>query len=127
MPRIAVGALLALACCSAGGQDVYPSRPVTLIVPFPPGGVADITGRPTALALEKVLKQPVVIANRPGAGGAVGNSLVANAKPDGYTLLMALSSISVIPEADKLFGSAPAYTLDHLTPIALISADPTLL
>ena len=72
-----------------------------------------MTGRPTAIALEKVLKQPVVIANRPGAGGAVGNSLVANAKPDGYTLLMALSSISVIPEADKLFDRKPAYTLDQ--------------
>jgi tripartite-type tricarboxylate transporter receptor subunit TctC len=98
-----------------------------LIVPFPPGGVADLTGRPTAIALEKVLKQPVVIANRPGAGGAVGNSLVANAKPDGYTLLMALSSISVIPEADRLFDRKPAYTLDQLAPLALISADPTVL
>ena len=127
MARIFVGALLALACWSAGAQEAYPSRPVTLIVPFPPGGVADITGRPTAAALEKVLKQPVVIANRPGAGGAVGNSLVANAKPDGYTLLMALSSISVIPEADKLFDRKPAYTLDQLVPIALITADPTIL
>jgi tripartite-type tricarboxylate transporter receptor subunit TctC len=122
-----VGALVALASIPAFAQDAYPSRPITLIVPFPPGGVADITGRPTAVALEKALKQPVVIANRPGAGGAVGNSLVANAKPDGYTLLMALSSISVIPEADKLFDRKPAYTLDQLMPVALISADPTIL
>jgi tripartite-type tricarboxylate transporter receptor subunit TctC len=127
MPRFLVGALLALACMPAFAQETYPSRPITLIVPFPPGGVADLTGRPTAIALEKVLKQPVVIANRPGAGGAVGNSLVANAKPDGYTLLMALSSISVIPEADKLFDRKPAYTLDQLAPLALISADPTIL
>lgn len=127
MPRSLLGAVLALACVHAFAQETYPARPVTLIVPFPPGGVADITGRPTAAALEKVLKQPIVIANRPGAGGAVGNSLVANAKPDGYTLLMALSSISVIPEADKLFDRKPAYTLDQLTPIALISADPTIL
>ena len=127
MPRVLVGALLALACMPVYAQETYPSRPITLIVPFPPGGVADITGRPTAIALEKVLKQPVVIANRPGAGGAVGNSLVANAKPDGYTLLMALSSISVIPEADKLFDRKPAYTLDQLMPLALISADPTIL
>lgn len=127
MPRLVLGAVLALVCVHAAAQEAYPARPVTLIVPFPPGGVADITGRPTAAALEKVLKQPVVIANRPGAGGAVGNSLVANAKPDGYTLLMALSSISVIPEADKLFDRKPAYTLDQLTPIALISADPTIL
>ena len=122
-----LGALIALACGPVFAQETYPSRPITLIVPFPPGGVADLTGRPTAIALEKVLKQPVVIANRPGAGGAVGNSLVANAKPDGYTLLMALSSISVIPEADKLFDRKPAYTLDQLAPLALISADPTIL
>ncbi len=127
MNRSLIVALLALVCMPAFAQDAYPSRPITLIVPFPPGGVADITGRPTAIALEKVLKQPVVLANRPGAGGAVGNSLVANAKPDGYTLLMALSSISVIPEADKLFDRKPAYTLDQLVPLALISADPLIL
>jgi len=127
MPGVLIGALLVLACMPVFAQESYPSRPITLIVPFPPGGVADLTGRPTAIALEKVLKQPVVIANRPGAGGAVGNSLVANAKPDGYTLLMALSSISVIPEADKLFDRKPAYTLDQLAPLALISADPTIL
>ena len=127
MLHILLGALLALVSVPVFSQEAYPSRPVTLIVPFPPGGVADITGRPTAVALEKILKQPVVIANRPGAGGAVGNSLVANAKPDGYTLLMALSSISVIPEADKLFDRKPAYTLDQLIPLALISADPTIL
>jgi len=111
----------------AFAQDAYPSRPVTMIVPFPPGGVADITGRPTAAALEKVLRQPIVVANRPGAGGAVGNAAVANAKPDGYTILMALSSITVIPAADELFNRKPAYSLDQFMPIALISADPTLL
>src|SRR3954469_18689573 len=127
MQRSLIAIMLALACAASSAQETYPSRPITLIVPFPPGGVADITGRPTANALERVLKQPVVISNRPGAGGAVGTSLVAKAKPDGYTLLMALSSISVIPEADKLFDRKPAYTLDQLTPIALISADPTIL
>ena len=87
---------------SAGAlaQDAFPSRAITMVVAFPPGGVADTTARPTAAAMEKVLKQPVAISNRPGAGGAVGNAAVANAKPDGYTILMALSSISVIPAAD---------------------------
>jgi len=119
---------LALAAAApAIAQDAFPSRPITMIVPFPPGGVADTTGRPTAAALEKVLKQPVVITNRPGAGGAVGNAAVANAKPDGYTILMALSSISVIPAADALFDRKPAYSLDQFEPIALISADPTIL
>jgi len=127
MKRCLFAALCALAAAPALAQDAYPSRPVTMIVPFPPGGVADITGRPTAAAMEKILKQPVVIANRPGAGGAVGNAAVANAKPDGYTILMALSSISVIPEADKLFDRKPAYALDQVIPVALISADPTIL
>ncbi len=128
MQRQLLAALLTLSVASpVFAQETYPSRPITMIVPFPPGGVADTTGRPTAAALEKVLKQPVVIANRPGAGGAVGNAAVANAKPDGYTILMALSSITVIPAADLLFDRKPAYSLDQLAPIALISADPTLL
>lgn len=120
-------AALLLACGAAQAQEAFPSRPLTMVVPFPPGGVADVTGRPTAAALEKVLKQPVTINNRPGAGGAVGNAAVANARPDGYTVVMALSSITVIPEADKLFNRKPAYTLDQLAPIALVSADPVIL
>lgn len=127
MIRSSLVCCLALAAAPVLAQDAFPSRPITMIVPFPPGGVADTTGRPTAAALEKALKQPVVITNRPGAGGAVGNAAVANAKPDGYTVLMALSSISVIPAADALFDRKPAYSLDQFEPIALISADPTIL
>ena len=117
----------ALAAVPAIAQDAYPSRPVTMVVAFPPGGVADITARPTAFAMEKVLKQRVIIENKPGAAGATGNTYVANAKPDGYTLLMALSSISVIPEAERLQGHTPPYELTQLAPIALISADPVVL
>jgi tripartite-type tricarboxylate transporter receptor subunit TctC len=117
----------ALAAFPALAQDAYPSRPITMIVAFPPGGVADITARPTAFAMEKVLKQRVIIENKPGAAGATGNAYVANAKPDGYTLLMALSSISVIPEAERLQGNKPPYELAQLAPIALISADPVVL
>ena len=126
--------VLGLAALAAGGpgaaaqaQDAYPARPVTLVAPFPPGGVADLTARPVAAALEKVLKQPVAVVNKTGAAGAVGMQFVASSKPDGYTLLLALSSISIIPEADKLFGRQPAYTVDQLVPLALISADPTVL
>ena len=122
-------ALLILLCGSAAtssGQEKYPDRPITIVAPFPPGGVADLTARPVAAALEKVLKNPVVVVNKTGAAGAVGMAFVANSKPDGYNLLMALSSISIIPEADKLFDRKPAYTMDQLIPIALISADPTI-
>jgi tripartite-type tricarboxylate transporter receptor subunit TctC len=128
MIRTSIACCLALAAAApALAQDAFPSRPITMIVPFPPGGVADVTGRPTAAAMEKVLKQPVIVTNRPGAGGAVGNAATANAKPDGYTIMMALSSVSVIPAADALFDRKPAYSLDQLEPIALVTADPTIL
>ena len=121
----------ALACLliAANGRaaEPYPVRPILLVVPFPPGGAAELVGRPLAHSLEKFLKQPVVVTNKPGAAGAVGNAFVASAEPDGYKLLMALSSISAIPEADKLFNRKPAYTLDQLTPIARLTADPTVL
>jgi len=119
--------LAAMAAAPVAAQERYPSRPITMIVPFPPGGVADTTGRPTAAAMEKIFNQPVALTNRPGAGGAVGNAAVANAKPDGYTIGMVLSSISVIPAADELFNRKPAYSLDQFEPIARISADPTIL
>ena len=111
----------------ARAQDAFPSRPITIVAPFPPGGVADLTARPVAAAMEKVLKNPVGVVNKTGAAGAVGMQSVAVAKPDGYTLLLALSSISIIPEADKIFGRPPAFTVDQFAPIALISADPTIL
>lgn len=112
---------------AALAQDGYPTRPITMVVAFPPGGVAELTGRPTAIAMEKALKQRVIIENKPGAAGAVGNAYVANSKPDGYTLLMALSSISVIPEAERLQGHKPPYELSQFAPIALVSADPVVL
>jgi tripartite-type tricarboxylate transporter receptor subunit TctC len=77
--------------------------------------------------MERLLKQPVVVSNRQGAGGAVGMAAAANAKPDGYTIMTALSSISVIPEADKLFNRTPAYQMAQFAPIALVTADPTIL
>ena len=118
---------VALVMGVASAQDVYPSKPITLIVPFPPGGVADIVGRPFAEALSRELKTPVIIENKPGAGGGIGMGAVAKAKADGYTLLMALSSISILPEADKVLGRAPLYQLDQFTPIARLTADPTIL
>jgi tripartite-type tricarboxylate transporter receptor subunit TctC len=119
--------LLVLAAPALPAQEAYPSRPITVVVPFPPGGQADLNARPIAAALERVLKNPVGVVNRAGAAGAVGMASVAGAKPDGYTLLLALSSISIIPEADKLFDRKPAYTTDQLAPVALLSADPTVL
>src|SRR5213594_3928089 len=126
LSRVCSLAVLA-AVAVASAQEPYPSRPITMVAPFPPGGIADLTARPVAAAMEKVLKNPVGVLNKTGAAGAVGMQFVATSKPDGYTLLLALSSISIIPEADKLFGRPPAFTVDQFTPIALVSADPTIL
>jgi len=121
--------LAALLCASsptAWAQSNWPDKPITMVVPFPPGGVADTVARPVADALSRELKQPVVIENKPGAGGALGMGTVARAAPDGYTILMTLSSISILPEADKLLGRKPAYQLNQFKPIARFTADPTV-
>jgi tripartite-type tricarboxylate transporter receptor subunit TctC len=118
---------LVLATMPWAAMAQYPSKPITMIVPFPPGGVADTVARPVAEALARELKQPVVVENRAGAGGGLGMGLAARASPDGYTVLLALSSISILPEADKLFDRKPAFTLDQLRPIARFTADPTVL
>ncbi|MDB5901230.1 MAG: Tat pathway signal protein [Betaproteobacteria bacterium] len=127
MLRTCFALVLAAVATIAGAQDNYPNKPIQMVVPFPPGGVADITGRPTAQIMSKMLKQPIVIVNKPGAGGAIGMATVAKGRPDGYTLLMALSSVSIIPVAERLQGRTPSYSLKELAPIALISADPTVL
>jgi tripartite-type tricarboxylate transporter receptor subunit TctC len=120
-------AVLAAIAGAAAADEPYPIRPVTLVVPFPPGGIADLTARPLAVALERVVKQPVVVTNKAGAGGAVGMQSVAVAKPDGYTLMIGLVSISTIPEVDALFGRPPTYTRDQFVGIARLNADPPVL
>jgi tripartite-type tricarboxylate transporter receptor subunit TctC len=124
-----LAAILATSACAlpAAAQDAYPSRPITMIVPFPPGGVADIIGRPAADAMSRALASPVVVENKPGAGGGIGMGYVAKAKPDGYTVLMALSSISILPEADKITGRAAMYQFKDFAPVARFTADPTVL
>ncbi|MBA7466356.1 hypothetical protein ES707_01536 [subsurface metagenome] len=106
----------------------YPSRNITMIVPFPAGGQADLAARPVALAMEKILGKSVIVDNRAGGGGgSVGNAAAARAEPDGYTLLMTLSSLAVLPEADRLFDRPVAYEVSQFAPVARVLADPTLL
>ena len=119
--------VIALVAAPVNAFDPYPNHAVNVIVPFPPGGVAELTGRPALYVLSKQLKQPFVLINRPGAGGSIGAAVVATAKPDGYTLLLALASVSTNPEADKMAGRAPAFQLDQLAPIALLTADPVIM
>ena len=95
IPGIVFALLCAPFASFAFAQDTYPSKPIALVVPFPPGGVADIVGRPFADALSRELKTPVVIENKPGAGTTI--------------------------------GTAALYQLDQFTPIARLTADPTVL
>src|SRR4030088_2156255 len=113
---------------AAFAQAAWPARNITMIVPFPAGGQADLAARPVALALEKPLGKPVIVDNRAGgAGGSIGNAAAARAEPDGYTLLMTLSSLAVLPEADRLFDRPVAYEVSQFAPVARVLADPTLL
>lgn len=105
----------------------YPDHPIKMIVPFPPGGVTDTVARPIADGLSRDLGQPVVVENKAGAGGAIGVGEAARAKPDGYTIMLMLSSISILPEADKILGRKAAYETSQFKPIARITADPTVL
>ena len=120
-------AAAALTVRPAFAEDVYPSHAITLINPFPPGGAADVVGRPFAAALEPIVKQPVIIETKAGAAGAVGAQVAASAKPDGYTLLLHITSISGFAEVDKLFGRQVKFTRADFIPIARFVADPCVL
>jgi len=106
-------AVLALAWAAGSAAQDYPSKPITMVNPFPPGGVVDVVGRPLAAVLEKSLKQPVLMVNKTGAGGAVGFAYAAKAPADGYTILMGLSSISIFPVSDRINGKTPPYELKN--------------
>src|ERR1700687_35786 len=125
--RFVAGTAAALTIRPAFAEDAYPSHAITIINPFPPGGAADVVGRPFAAVLEPIVKQPVVIDTKAGAAGAVGAQVVANAKPDGYTLLSHITSISGFAEVDKLFGRQPKFTRADFIPLARFVADPCAL
>ncbi len=108
-------------------QDAYPSHAITFINPFPPGGAADVVGRPFTSMLEPIIKQPCIVETKAGAAGALGAQVAANAKPDGYTLLLHIPSISGFAEVDKLFGRQPKFTRENFIPLARLSAGPMVL
>lgn len=121
-----LAAALVAAMGLADHAAAFPTEPVNLIVPFPPGGVADQVARPLAQALERIWKGPVIVHNRPGAGGGIGMAAVASAKPDGHTILVTTTAMSVIPAADAVSGRKPMITASQFAPLARISADPIL-
>ena len=124
----AAGAAAALTLpAGALAQASWPSRTITLVVPFPPGGQADLAARPVAAALAKTLGQSVVVENKAGAGGALGAAAVAKAEPDGYTLLLTLNSLVISPPAERLYDRTPLYEVDQFVPIARVLSDPNIL
>jgi tripartite-type tricarboxylate transporter receptor subunit TctC len=108
-------------------QEAFPNKPINIINPNPPGGFVDNVGRSLAISLQKILKQPVLIINKPGANGSIGHAFVANAAPDGYTLLLTSPSLATQPAIDALFNRQPSYTLNKIVPIAQITSDPAII
>lgn len=121
---LAAGCALALAAAGAAAQTSWPEKPIKLVVGFTPGGAADYVGRTVGDALSRVLGQPIVIDNKPGAGSSIAADFVSKAPPDGYTLLIASpSSISVNPALDPKWGGSIA----SLTPVTKVTASPLVI
>jgi tripartite-type tricarboxylate transporter receptor subunit TctC len=123
----ATASAAALAAGPAGAQETFPSRAITIVNAFPPGGANDIVTRPLAAALEQIVRQPVVVETKAGAAGQVGAQFATTARPDGYTLLSHNNGISGYAEVDKLFGRPPKTTRADFIPLARLIADPILL
>jgi tripartite-type tricarboxylate transporter receptor subunit TctC len=125
--RFVIGSAATALAAPAFAQDAYPSRAITIVNAFPPGGLNDIVTRPLASALEPILKQPVVVDTKAGAAGQVGAQVAASARPDGYTLLSHNTGISGYAEVDKLFGRPVKVTRADFIPLARLIADPVLI
>jgi tripartite-type tricarboxylate transporter receptor subunit TctC len=117
-------ALLAVAL-PAAAQEKYPSKPVTILIGYPPGGSIDTTSRAFAPVLEKYLGQPVLIQTKPGAAAMIGTQAAAHAAPDGYTITVATTQLSLLPAVDKVFDRPPTFTRDMFRPIARLAAEPS--
>ena len=129
MPRLASLSLAAAACAlaltaSVAAQD-YPTKPIRMIIPFPPGGGSDVTGRVVATALSERLGRQVIVDNRAGDGGVIGSELAANAPKDGYTLLMVSLAHVVNPWLYDLRGRY--HPIRSFAPVAIIAGSPVVL
>ncbi len=128
--RFVAGSAAAAAALSvrpAFAEDAFPSHAITFINPFPPGGAADVVGRPLTALIEPILKQPCIVETKAGAAGQVGGQVAATAKPDGYTLLIHIVSISGFAEVDKLFDRPAKFTRADFIPIARLTSGPMVL
>lgn len=118
--RAALAAGFALAAPAVRAQGAWPNRPVKIVVPFPPGGSNDVVARPLAERLQQRLGQPVIIENRPGAGGAIGATSVAQTAADGYTLMVSSSSFATTSVSQRV----PWGVLENFTPVAWLGRSP---
>jgi len=107
---------------AAWAQD-YPSRPIRVVIPFPPGGTSDILTRVIGQKLSTSIGQPLVVDNRPGAGGVIATDIVAKANPDGYTLYMAFVSHAINP---YVYSKLPYDTEKDFSPIAMFAVSPNV-
>ncbi len=114
----------ALASINAAAQNTYPSRPIRLIVPASPGGGTDFTARTIGQKLSEVVKQTVIVDNRPGAAGNIGVEIASKASPDGYTIVMPITSFSINPH---LYSKLPFDTAKDFAPVVLASSAPLFL
>jgi tripartite-type tricarboxylate transporter receptor subunit TctC len=120
--RAFVAALLAWSACATA--ETYPAKPIRLVVPFPPGGSLDVVARAIGQKLAEAWGQPIVVDNRPGAGGSIGADLVAKSAPDGYTILGALSTQAVNV---SLYGRMPYDPVRDFEPVTLVAVKPDVL
>ena len=125
MKTLLVALFVSLASASSLAQQTYPARPVRIVAPFAPGGLADVLSRAVGERLQKQLGQPFVVENRPGAGGNIGADLVARAEPDGYTLLM--SSAGILTINQFLYTAMPFDPAAALVPVSVVADMPMLL
>jgi tripartite-type tricarboxylate transporter receptor subunit TctC len=121
-----LAALAATLVATGAFAQAYPSRPVHLVVAFAPGGNLDVTARLFAEAMAKELGRPVIVENKPGAGGVVGQEAVARAAPDGYTLAIATSGTTIVSPL-LVGGAKPPYQLSDFACIALMAVTPLVL
>lgn len=112
--------LLSFTGTAVWGQEVYPSKPIQITVPYPPGGTSDLTARILSGKLGELLKQSVVVVNKPGGGGALGIQTIAAAKPDGYSVLTAPPGIVIVP----LITPRTAFSLRDFTPVSIAVSTP---
>lgn len=124
MLRTFVAIMVMVACGSSFAQQGFPSKPVHLLIPYAPGGAVDILGRTLGEELSKKWGQPVLVENRPGAGGVIASQVVAKAEPDGYTLIVVAMGHSINP---YLYANLPYDTFKDFTPISLLGSSPNVL